>query len=107
MIARAGSAAQKEALLGPMIEGRKQFALAWLERQSRYNLADVSLKATKDAMKRVGVMSYDDAEDYLVRAQEAANSYDNTGRKEGIRQFIDEKSYKPGLGAYDKDRVKA
>src|SRR5260370_42639819 len=48
MIARAGSAAQKEALLAPMIEGKKQFALAWLERQSRYNLADVALKATKE-----------------------------------------------------------
>ena len=47
-------------------------------------------------------MTYDNAEDYLVRAQEAANSYDNEGRKEGIRQFIDDKSYKPGLGAYDK-----
>ncbi len=34
MIARAGSAAQKEALLAPMIEGKKQFAFAWLERQS-------------------------------------------------------------------------
>jgi trans-feruloyl-CoA hydratase/vanillin synthase len=65
----------------------------------------VALKATKDAMRRVVMMSYDDAEDYLVRAQEAANSYDNDGRKEGIRQFIDEKSYKPGLGAYDKDRA--
>ncbi|WP_294333519.1 p-hydroxycinnamoyl CoA hydratase/lyase [uncultured Sphingomonas sp.] len=64
----------------------------------------VALKATKDAIRRVSIMSYDDAEDYLVRAQEAANSYDNEGRKEGIRQFIDEKSYKPGLGAYDKDR---
>jgi trans-feruloyl-CoA hydratase/vanillin synthase len=49
-------------------------------------------------------MTYDEAEDYLVRAQEAANSFDNDGRKEGIRQFIDEKSYKPGLGTYDKDR---
>lgn len=67
----------------------------------------VALKATKDAIRRVSIMSYDDAEDYLVRAQEAANSYDNEGRKEGIRQFIDEKSYKPGLGAYDKDRPKA
>ena len=37
---------------------------------------------------------------YLVRAQEAANFFDNEGRKEGIRQFIDEKSYKPGLEAY-------
>ncbi|MBX5136642.1 p-hydroxycinnamoyl CoA hydratase/lyase [Rhizobium lentis] len=65
----------------------------------------VALKATKDAIRRVGVMTYDEAEDYLVRAQEAANSFDNEGRKEGIRQFIDEKSYKPGLGAYDKDRT--
>ena len=67
----------------------------------------VALKATKDAMTPVGTMTYDEAEDYLIRAQEAANSYDNEGRKEGIRQFIDEKSYKPGLSAYDKDRVKA
>nr|WP_295660009.1 p-hydroxycinnamoyl CoA hydratase/lyase [Polymorphobacter sp.] len=61
----------------------------------------VALKATKDAVRRVGVLSYDDAEDYLIRAQEAANSYDNHGRKEGIKQFIDDKTFKPGLGAYD------
>ncbi len=66
----------------------------------------VALKATKDAIRRVGTMSYDDAEDYLVRAQEAANSYDNEGRKEGIKQFIDDKTYKPGLGAYDKSKVR-
>src|SRR5260221_6018968 len=48
MIAQAGTQAQKDALLAPMIEGKKQFAFAWLERQSRYNLADVSLKATKE-----------------------------------------------------------
>ncbi|WP_019997702.1 p-hydroxycinnamoyl CoA hydratase/lyase [Aureimonas ureilytica] len=65
----------------------------------------VALKATKDAVRRVGIMAYDEAEDYLVRAQEAANSFDNEGRKEGIRQFIDEKAYKPGLGAYDKART--
>ena len=28
---------------------------------------------------------------YLVKAQEAANFFDNTGRKEGIKQFIFEK----------------
>lgn len=64
-----------------------------------------ALKATKDAIRRVREMTYDNAEDYLIRAQEAANFHDKTeGRKEGIRQFIDEKSYKPGLGAYDKTR---
>lgn len=67
----------------------------------------VALKATKDAIRRVREMTYDNAEDYLVRAQEAANSFDPEGRKEGIRQFIDEKSYKPGLGAYDKTKVQA
>jgi trans-feruloyl-CoA hydratase/vanillin synthase len=66
----------------------------------------VALKATKDAVRRVGVLSYDDAEDYLIRAQEAANSYDNHGRKEGIKQFIDDKSFKPGLGAYDTSKQK-
>jgi feruloyl-CoA hydratase/lyase len=64
----------------------------------------VALKYAKDAVRRVGEMTYDNAEDFLVRAQEAANSFDNEGRKEGIKQFIDDKSYKPGLGAYDKSR---
>ncbi len=66
----------------------------------------VALKATKDAVRRVGVMSCDDAEDYLIRAQEAANSFDNEGRKEGIKQFIDDKTFKPGLGAYDLEKQK-
>ena len=66
----------------------------------------VALKATKDAVRRVREMTYDNAEDYLVRAQEAANSFDDSGRKEGIRQFIDEKRYKPGLGAYDRSQRK-
>ena len=64
----------------------------------------VALKATKDAIRRVRELTFDSAADYLIRAQEAANSYDSTGRKEGIKQFIDDKTYKPGLGAYDKSK---
>ncbi len=64
----------------------------------------VALKATKDAIRRVKEMTYDNAEDFLVRAQEAANSFDNDGRKEGIKQFIDDKTYKPGLGVYDRSK---
>ena len=67
----------------------------------------VALKATKDAVRRVREMTYDNAEDYLIRAQEAANSFDGEGRKEATRQFIDEKSFKPGLGAYDKSKAPA
>lgn len=65
----------------------------------------VALKATKDAVRRVMEMTYDNAQDYLIRAQEAANFYDSEGRKHGIKQFIDDKSYKPGLSAYDKSKA--
>jgi trans-feruloyl-CoA hydratase/vanillin synthase len=64
----------------------------------------VALKATKDAIRRVSEMTYDNAEDYLIRAQEAANFFDSAGRKEGMRQFLDDKSYKPGLRAYDRSK---
>jgi trans-feruloyl-CoA hydratase/vanillin synthase len=64
-----------------------------------------TLKATKDAMRRVREMTYDNAEDYLIRAQEALNWHDGSdGRHEGMRQFLDDKVYKPGLGEYDKAR---
>jgi trans-feruloyl-CoA hydratase/vanillin synthase len=66
----------------------------------------VALKATKDAVRRVIEMTYENAEDYLIRAQEAADSFDPKGRQEGMRQFLDEKSYKPGLGAYDIEKQK-
>jgi feruloyl-CoA hydratase/lyase len=60
-----------------------------------------ALRATKWAIRRVREMTYDNAEDYLIRAQEAANYFDSDGRKEATRQFIDDKTFKPGLGAYD------
>jgi trans-feruloyl-CoA hydratase/vanillin synthase len=61
----------------------------------------VALRATKWSVRRVREMTYDNAEDYLIRTQEAANSFDSEGRKEATKQFIDDKSFKPGLGTYD------
>ncbi len=60
-----------------------------------------ALRATKWAVRRVGEMTFDNSMDYLVRAQEAANFFDSEGRKEATKQFIDDKTFKPGLGAYD------
>jgi trans-feruloyl-CoA hydratase/vanillin synthase len=108
--------AMYHAMTGELIDGKK--AAAWKLVNEAVPLSElrarveavaaillqknpVALKATKDAVRRVKEMTYENAEDYLVRAQEAANSYDNEGRKEGIRQFIDEKSFKPGIGTYD------
>lgn len=108
--------AMYHALTGELIDGKKasewrlvneSVPLAGLEARVReiagtlLKKNPVALKATKDAVRRVKEMTYDNAEDYLVRAQEAANSFDSEGRKEGIKQFIDDKTYKPGLGTYD------
>jgi len=64
-----------------------------------------TLKATKDAIRRVRELPYDAAQDYLIRAQEALNWHDKSdGRHRGMKQFLDEKRYKPGLGQYDKSK---
>jgi len=106
--------AMYHALTGEMIDGRT--AARWRLVNEAVPLSDLrgrvtqvarvlleksptALKAAKDAVRRVKEMTYDNAEDYLVRAQEAANYFDNDARREGIREFIDKKTYKPGLGS--------
>ena len=67
-----------------------------------------ALRATKWAVRRVREMTYDNSEDYLIRAQEALHSFGGVeARKEATKQFLDEKTFKPGLGAFDKSKVKA
>jgi feruloyl-CoA hydratase/lyase len=80
------------------LRGRvRQIADALLEKNPQ------TLKAAKDAVKRVAEMTYDASEDYLVVRQESLNYLDKSeGRKQGIKQFIDDKTFRPGLGAYKK-----
>jgi trans-feruloyl-CoA hydratase/vanillin synthase len=62
-----------------------------------------TLKAAKDGVRRMADMSYDNAEDYLLRRAQALSFLDKSnGRQEGIKQFLDDKTYKPGLGEYKK-----
>lgn len=64
-----------------------------------------ALKATKDALRRSVDMTYDDAEDYLVHMQEALGFLDEgASKREGMRQFLDEKTYRPGLEPYDRTK---
>ncbi len=65
-----------------------------------------TLKATKRAVRATRLQEYDVALDYQVRAQEALMYVDETrGREEAMRQFLDDKTFKPGLGHYDKHRA--
>ncbi len=66
-----------------------------------------ALRSTKWAVRRVTEMSYENAEDYLIRAQEALHSFGGAAaRQEATKQFLDDKSFKPGLGAFDTSKVK-
>jgi trans-feruloyl-CoA hydratase/vanillin synthase len=65
-----------------------------------------ALRSTKWAMRRMGEMTFDNAMDYLIRAQEALNSMGGlAARKEATKQFLDDKTFKPGLGAFDASKV--
>jgi trans-feruloyl-CoA hydratase/vanillin synthase len=67
----------------------------------------ITLKAAKDAVKRVTELTFDNSINYLIQAQMAANFFDGgEGRKEGMKQFLDDKTYRPGLGAYDRSKEK-
>ena len=61
----------------------------------------VVLKAAKDAFKRVRTMPWDQADEYLYAKTEQMLFLDKSGgKKEGLKQFLDDKTFKPGLGSY-------
>lgn len=80
-----GSAAQKEAYIPAIIDGSKTFAFAQLEKNSRYDLHDVSTSAKKkgdgwviDGDKFV-VINGENADTLIVTARTAGGQRDRTG----------------------------
>ena len=64
-----------------------------------------AVRATKHAFRRVQDMSWEDAEDYLYAKLAESRFLDpEKGRDQGMAQFLDEKSFRPGLGAYRRGR---
>jgi len=62
------------------------------------------LWAVKDATRRLRSMSWDEAEEYLYAKAQATYSTDpEQGRKKGMDQFLEEKSYRPGLKNYRRE----
>lgn len=63
-----------------------------------------ALRAAKEVYKSIRTMDYWQAEDYLAAKSMAVRFSDPTGgRDKGISQFVDDKRYRPGLGAYSQD----
>jgi feruloyl-CoA hydratase/lyase len=89
-----------ESVPGGQLESRVREVAAALLKKNWTTLA-----ATKRAVRVTRQLGYDQALEYLVRAQESLMHLDGSrGREEAMRQFLDEKSFKPGLGQYEKDR---
>jgi trans-feruloyl-CoA hydratase/vanillin synthase len=62
------------------------------------------LSAIKLSYRRLKEMSWDVAEEYLyAKAQETYSTDPEQGRKKGMTQFLDDKSYRPGLKNYQRD----
>jgi trans-feruloyl-CoA hydratase/vanillin synthase len=59
------------------------------------------LRGIKLAVRHVQEMTWDVSNDYLMAKSSEAQFLDpERGRKEGLTQFLDEKSYRPGLSGY-------
>jgi len=62
-----------------------------------------TLRACKEAFKIGLQMSWEEAQDYLYAKLEQMQFNDKArGREKGLTQFLDDKTYRPGLGAFDR-----
>jgi pimeloyl-CoA dehydrogenase small subunit len=78
LLRHGGSAAQKAAHIPSIIDGSKTFAFAQLEKNSRYDLADVAASA-----KKKGNAYVIDGEKFVVLNGEAADTFVVTARTKG------------------------
>jgi alkylation response protein AidB-like acyl-CoA dehydrogenase len=98
-IVRLGTAAQKQAFLAPLAEGRTSLALAYAETQSRHDVTDVTTRAartaggyTLDGSKR-WVLNGHAADTLVVSARTGGRDRDASG----VSLFVIDKDT-PGLG---------
>jgi trans-feruloyl-CoA hydratase/vanillin synthase len=102
-------------MTGELFDGRKAAEMGLVNeavpleklRERVRELADVLLeksqavlKGAKDAFKRVQQLDWGLSEEYLISKQEQLWFVAGEEREEGFKQFLDDKSFKPGLGMY-------
>jgi feruloyl-CoA hydratase/lyase len=67
-----------------------------------------ALRYTKEAIRAVRFMNEPQASDYLNAKSDALKLNDKeNGRQEGMRQFLDEKTYRPGFGHFKRKKAPA
>jgi feruloyl-CoA hydratase/lyase len=72
--------------------------------QKLLNKNPTVLRAAKTGFKRCRELTWEQSEDYLYAKVDQAQLRDpEKGREKGLKQFLDEKSIKPGLQTYKRD----
>ncbi|HEY5065942.1 MAG TPA: p-hydroxycinnamoyl CoA hydratase/lyase [Xanthobacteraceae bacterium] len=67
-----------------------------------------AMRYTKEAIRAVRFMNEPQAADYLNAKSDALRYNDKeSSREEGMKQFLDEKSYRPGYGHFKRKRASA
>jgi len=67
-----------------------------------------AMRYTKECIRAVRFMNEPEAADYLNAKSDALKYNDKEkGREHGMKQFLDEKTYRPGLGQYDRKQAQA
>jgi trans-feruloyl-CoA hydratase/vanillin synthase len=62
------------------------------------------LRAAKTAVRHVQGMAWEVSDDSLMAKNHQSRLLDpEQGRSQGMKQFLDEKAFKPGLSAYQRD----
>jgi trans-feruloyl-CoA hydratase/vanillin synthase len=65
------------------------------------------LRYTKEALRAVRFMNEPQAADYLGAKSDALRFADKEdSRTQGMKQFLDDKTYRPGFGAFKRDKAK-
>jgi trans-feruloyl-CoA hydratase/vanillin synthase len=61
------------------------------------------LASAKVGFKKARLMSWDEAEDYLyAKLDQSVLGDPEQGKQKGLEQFLDDKTYRPGLGQYQR-----
>tara|TARA_R110002020_G_scaffold20374_31_gene69645 strand:- start:420 stop:1250 length:831 start_codon:yes stop_codon:yes gene_type:complete len=65
-----------------------------------------TLRTIKESLRLVRGMSVDQAADYLLAKEREMRFMDpESGRAKAMKQFLDDKTYRPGMGEYQRDEA--
>jgi trans-feruloyl-CoA hydratase/vanillin synthase len=69
-------------------------------------MSPAAVRHTKEAIRAMKWLNEPQAADYLTAKSAALSATDKEGgREEGMRQFLDEKTYRPGMGAFKRGKT--